>query len=379
MAASDEPLQATRVGSEEEERTLELIDVYVADVLPAHAQALSRVLSRHVRQPELSHLKRIRSDRGDALSSAARASSAGRGGGEGSERAPAEAVASLAADQCDTPATARTGASAQARLVALICSAEAPPDQLGEEVCAALLPFALQPRLARVPRFPPAARWQYEAWLPIWPLSCPAHVSTAAQRDLAEPELASLAVHMRTALRAAAAAAARDGAEGVGIVIVAPDGLTELAVGTHTIWPPGRDPPSAHRAAHPLQHAAMRAIGAVAAGNVRARDGDSARTGERDRGAPAADGAHPAGHYLCSGCTAVLTVEPCAMCAMALLHSRIGRVVYAAADPGSGALGSRYRLHTHRQLNHRFEVHRGLCAQEAGRGVAASCLLHGSE
>ena len=59
-------LCAFRVGSEEEERELELLDVYVADVSPAQAQALSRVLARHVRQPEIAHLKRIRSGRLDA-------------------------------------------------------------------------------------------------------------------------------------------------------------------------------------------------------------------------------------------------------------------------------------------------------------------------
>jgi len=91
------------------------------------------------------------------------------------------------------------------------------------------------------------------------------------------------------------------------------------------------------------------------------------------RAAAGGEGSVPAGEYLCAGCTAVLTVEPCAMCAMALLHSRIGRVIYAIPDAAGGALGSVYRLHVHRQLNHHFEVFRGLCSDEIGGDVAAAC------
>lgn len=370
-------LSATRVGSEDEERELELIEVYVADISPEQAQALSRVLARHIRQPELAHLKRIRSDRRTVHAHNAASDDICSG-----KRAPASAKSEGAATQNTAHVQAAEPASSSAppRLVALLCTATTPPEALGEEVVRALLPFALRPRLACVPRHPPAARWQYDAWQPIWPLNCPAHISTAVQRALAEPELSSLAGHMRTAMTAANAAALREGADSVGVVIVAPDGVTQLAVGAHSIWPSG-----GHRTNHPLQHAVMRAISAVAAQNVRAREARAAANKAASKAdvtvagdkavqaAQATDGAHPAGNYLCAGCTAVLTVEPCAMCAMALLHSRIGRVVYAVADPVAGALGSQYRLHTHRQLNHRFDVHRGLCAHEMKTGIAASC------
>ena len=53
------------------------------------------------------------------------------------------------------------------------------------------------------------------------------------------------------------------------------------------------------------------------------------------------------------------------MCAMALVHSRIRRVVYALPSADQGALGSRYRLHTERALNHHFAVYRGFLADEA--------------
>ena len=52
------------------------------------------------------------------------------------------------------------------------------------------------------------------------------------------------------------------------------------------------------------------------------------------------------------------THEPCTMCAMALLHSRIRTVVYKHPDPAHGALGSKYKLHAKASLNHSFAVYR---------------------
>ena len=70
-----------------------------------------------------------------------------------------------------------------------------------------------------------------------------------------------------------------------------------------------------------------------------------------------------------------VTAEPCAMCAMAMVHSRVRRVVYALPVAGGGALGSLYRLHAYRSLNHHFQVVRGMLQHEAEAaglgGVAA--------
>ena len=60
--------------------------------------------------------------------------------------------------------------------------------------------------------------------------------------------------------------------------------------------------------------------------------------------------------YLCTGFDAFLTHEPCAMCAMALLHSRVRRVFYDVADAKQGSLGSVVRLHALPNINHRYRV-----------------------
>jgi tRNA(adenine34) deaminase len=72
------------------------------------------------------------------------------------------------------------------------------------------------------------------------------------------------------------------------------------------------------------------------------------------------------GNYRLPGCTLYVTLEPCAMCAMALMHARIGRVVYAATDPKTGAAGSVIDLFGQAQLNHHTVVEGGLLADAAG-------------
>jgi len=64
------------------------------------------------------------------------------------------------------------------------------------------------------------------------------------------------------------------------------------------------------------------------------------------------------------GCTLYVTLEPCAMCAGAILHARIARLVFAARDPKAGACGSVLSVINHPALNHRVEVTEGILAEE---------------
>ncbi len=76
------------------------------------------------------------------------------------------------------------------------------------------------------------------------------------------------------------------------------------------------------------------------------------------------------GNYRLPNTTLYVTLEPCPMCAGALVHARVARVVYAAADPRSGACGSVFDLTQSSELNHRIEVTGGLLADESSQLLA---------
>lgn len=136
--------------------------------------------------------------------------------------------------------------------------------------------------------------------------------------------------YMRLALAEARSAEAA-GEVPVGAVIVAPAGSV-LATGNNRVL---RDSdPTAH-----AEMVALRAAG-LALGNYRLLT--------------------PEGE----GCTLYVTLEPCAMCAGAILHARIARLVYAATDPKAGACGSVLSVMNHPALNHRADVTSGVLAEE---------------
>ena len=70
-------------------------------------------------------------------------------------------------------------------------------------------------------------------------------------------------------------------------------------------------------------------------------------------------------NYRLAGCTLYVTLEPCAMCAGAMIHSRLDRLVFGAADPKAGACGSVLSVLNHPQLNHQMQVEQGIGAEES--------------
>lgn len=134
--------------------------------------------------------------------------------------------------------------------------------------------------------------------------------------------------YLREAIAEARAAEAA-GEVPVGAILVAADGETILARGNNQVL----------RASDPTAHAEMVAL--RAAGSA-------------------------LGNYRLLGCTLYCTLEPCAMCAGAILHGRIARLVYAAPDPKAGACGSVLAVMNHPQLNHKVEVTSGILADECG-------------
>ena len=130
------------------------------------------------------------------------------------------------------------------------------------------------------------------------------------------------------------------------------------------------------------QAAAAVAHDDVPIGAVIVRDGVviAARHNERElTGDPTAhaevlairDAAHVVGHWRLLDCTLYVTLEPCVMCAGALVNARIGRVVFAAADPKAGAVVSLYEVCNDPRLNHRPPVTPGIQADQAGAMLRA--------
>jgi tRNA(adenine34) deaminase len=134
---------------------------------------------------------------------------------------------------------------------------------------------------------------------------------------------------MRLALEEAEQAA-RGGDVPVGAVVLSPDGTTVLAAGHNEREATGD--PTAHAEVLALRRAA-------------------AKTGQ----------------WRLTGCTLVVTLEPCTMCAGALVQSRVDRVVYGARDEKAGAAGSLWDVVRDRRLNHRPEVIGDVLADECAR------------
>ena len=76
-------------------------------------------------------------------------------------------------------------------------------------------------------------------------------------------------------------------------------------------------------------------------------------------------------NYRLTGCELYTTLEPCAMCAGAIIHSRISRLVYGAADPKAGAAGSVLEVVNHPLLNHQMQITSGVLAEECGELLRA--------
>ncbi|MFE1443279.1 nucleoside deaminase [Streptomyces sp. NPDC058739] len=152
---------------------------------------------------------------------------------------------------------------------------------------------------------------------------------------------------MRLALEEAELAV-RGGDVPVGAVVLAADGRTVLAV-AHNEREAGGDP-TAHAEVLAIRRAAARL---------------------REAGAPDATGeaagGRRAGDWRLTGCTLVVTLEPCTMCAGAIVLSRVDRVVYGARDEKAGAAGSLWDVVRDRRLNHRPEVVEGVLAEECAR------------
>jgi tRNA(adenine34) deaminase len=102
-------------------------------------------------------------------------------------------------------------------------------------------------------------------------------------------------------------------------------------------------------------------------GNEREQTGDPTAHAEVVALRRASEALHPDGtQWRLDGCTLVVTLEPCTMCAGALVAARVGRVVFGAFDPKAGAVSSLWDVVRDSRLNHRVEVVAGVAADECG-------------
>ncbi|MBA3868033.1 MAG: nucleoside deaminase [Anaerolineae bacterium] len=119
----------------------------------------------------------------------------------------------------------------------------------------------------------------------------------------------------------------------------------------------------------PIGAIAVRNGGIIGRGyNARERDQDPTAHAEMTA---LREAAHAVGHWRLEGVTLYCTLEPCAMCAGAMVLARLPRLVYATTDPKAGAGGSIMNILQHPQLNHQVEIHSGLMAEEAASYLRA--------
>ena len=130
------------------------------------------------------------------------------------------------------------------------------------------------------------------------------------------------------------------------------------------------------------QAARAEALGDVPVGAVVVREGEivaaahNRRIVDRDPTAHAEmlairAAAEAIGDWRLTGCTLVVTLEPCCMCAGAIVLARLDRLLYGAPDPKAGAVETLFRLCTDGRLNHQVEVIGGVRAEECGRLLTA--------
>ncbi|XP_019728419.1 putative inactive tRNA-specific adenosine deaminase-like protein 3 [Hippocampus comes] len=208
-----------------------------------------------------------------------------------------------------------------------------------------------KPFVVKIPVRPALTRPQFELASKHWPTSFheDKQVTDALRGESFSPaQKAQMHTYMSVALSAAQEGKALR-LEAVGAVVVDPISERIVAVGHDC------------RGRHPLYHAVMVCIDLVAQG----QGGGHYRldTYPACRSIPTSVSELAQKPYICTGYDLYVTREPCVMCAMALVHSRIGRVFYGSTF-ADGALGTKYKIHTLRNLNHHFEVYKGVMRRQ---------------
>ncbi|KOC66470.1 tRNA-specific adenosine deaminase-like protein 3 [Habropoda laboriosa] len=217
-------------------------------------------------------------------------------------------------------------------------------------------------QILRVPSRAARTKVQAARSSKIWPVNF--HPDPSIERLIdgsvfTEHQLDTIGRYMRVAVDAARLEAVGDSNCNGSAVIVDPEDGRILAVAASRIDQ------------HPMWHAATLAVDLVAklqGGGAWKLDGNTVESDSsgrnKDGSTKMCEQTDKCGPYLCTGYWAFSSKEPCPLCAMALLHSRVSRIFYGVPNENTGVLGSRTILHAVPGLNHRYQVWSGVLEQE---------------
>ncbi|KAJ1781560.1 adenosine deaminase, tRNA-specific 3 [Coemansia sp. RSA 2399] len=216
----------------------------------------------------------------------------------------------------------------------------------------------MQVAVHQVPSNPPYTRTQFDEWKALWPVAY-RPLTKLKPVCFGDQERAYICRNLAKVAQMCKEPKQQPSATVAAVIVANPD--------TQAVVAQSIDRTVVDR--HPLRHAVMCCIADVSESEVKKADGlindvrDDGRTSlvPAKRHAPSADDA-PAGGYLCEGHDVFASREPCTMCSMALVHSRIGRLFFIEPREGGGI--SYYSMHSLKALNHHFTAFQCTQAQQ---------------
>ncbi|RGB35162.1 cytidine deaminase-like protein [Rhizophagus diaphanus] len=307
----DQTLPFKYVSSDEESRSLETVDVYVSDVKPEETGPIIKFIKKYCpREGILDHVKRIK----------------------------------------------KTSHDKGFTLTVLICSVES----ITFTDLIALIKnhnhnSILKPRIQQVCKYPAITRTQFDEWRKLWPINFIEDPKRELKFTLKEIE--NIEQYMERAIKLSIQAKLK-GEIPIGCIMIDPKNNVILSESFDT----------RNSTKNPLSHAILNCINNVASlekSNYLEKSNkieiiQKQKKQTVDVVININSESESKTTYLCKGFDIFITHEPCIMCSMALVHSRIGRVFYGHSNKVSGGLGSCYKIHTHNSLNHHFKVFKGL-------------------
>ncbi|GBC00524.1 hypothetical protein RclHR1_03890009 [Rhizophagus clarus] len=316
----DQTLPFKYVLSDEESRSLETVDVYVSDVKPNETEPIIKFIKKYCPREEiLDHVKRIK----------------------------------------------KTSYDKGFTLTVLICSVES---ITFTELIALIknhnLDLILKPRIQQVCKYPAITRTQFDEWRKLWPINF--YEDPTRKLKFTLKEIENVEQYMEKAIKLSIQAKLK-GEIPIGCIMIDPKNNVILSESFDT----------RNSTKNPLRHAILNCINNVASSEksncleksnkveiiqnqkvdnvVINFNSESFSYQQKDD-----NNNENKITYLCKGFDIFITHEPCIMCSMALVHSRIGRVFYGHSNTVSGGLGSCYKIHAHNSLNHHFKVFKEL-------------------